>query len=92
MSVIQAINGEEIEFDYYNWYWESYCDCGLAHYVGYSKKNKSIMIKKVFRDDWQTEQNRMEMTERELKETIRDLQRILRKKRRAKKESESEEG
>jgi len=60
--------------------------------VGYSKKNKSIMIKKVFRDDWQTEQNRMEMTERELKETIRDLQRILRKKRRAKKEADSGSG
>ena len=86
------INGEEVDCGYYEWYWEVCCDCGLAHYVAYSKKNKDAMTKKVFRDAWKTEELRMEMTEKELKNTIRNLQRILRKKRRAKKEADSGSG
>jgi len=60
-----AINGQPLDYDIDSFYWEICCDCRLSHYVTYSiEKNK--VIKRVYRDDWYTQERRKKMSNDEL--------------------------
>jgi len=70
---IHSINGQPLDYDTDSFYWEICCDCGLSHYVTYSiKKNK--VIKRVYRDDWYTQERRKKINNDELNWLLKVLQ------------------
>ena len=91
MSDEQIKNGEPVIYEYDVTYFEGCCDCGLSHYTISRKKNKDGYLKRVYRDDHKTEENRLNMPIEDLNWLIKELQRIRRLRRLVNKEAESEE-
>ena len=81
MDLHNVKNGEVVAYDLNQWYWVVCCDCMLTHYEKYDIKGKK-MIMRIYRDDWETDNNRQKMPDKDLNDIISAL---LRERRRRKK-------
>lgn len=83
--MITILDGEPRAYKFNEAYQLSCCDCKLCHLMFFTKTNKGKKVQVVaYRDRWQTDNNRKEMSDSDLDWIIKQLQAEKRRRRKKK--------
>ena len=76
---MRPLGGEPVQYKVGDSYWKVCCDCCLSHLVFHRIKNNKV-IEMAYRDDYDTQYRRTKMSTFDIKQTIKELQKELRRR------------